>query len=250
MALPRAASAAGGGEQNAAERVKLLKRSSGAGASPPAAAASPLPSPRPSPRPRVCKPDPRRVRPGSGTDEEVLVGRRVREPVTSTRFREGTVESRDALTGRYTVRYDDPALPPRTGLSGAAVRGIALPKNAPKQSRIIELPPHPICKSGGTSGGACRRSASPPPKAKSAKKAKAEAPSPPPPRSSAKRGSGSGAAATPAKASAKAPGSVEAFLRSIDPPLSQARPAFAMMDEHFGCAHVLTRYPPRSCPPA
>ena len=206
---------------SAAERVKLLKRS-GSGSGNGGAAPSLAPS-RPAGAPRVRKPDLRRVKasPPVAPAHESYVGRRVREPVTSTRFREGRVVARDAASGTYSVRYDDPALPLRTGLSKAEVVAIALPRGAPKQSRTVELPTH--AKASPTK----RRDAKPSPP-----KAKAKAPAKSPKSATKRRRSGDGddkeeeAAPKAAKAgNPSSPASVEAFLRSIQPPLSQARPS-------------------------
>ena len=172
------------------------------------------------------KPDLRRVRPAapprpSSSPGESLVGRRVREPVTSTRFREGTVAARDAETRLYTVRYDDAALPLRTGVTTAEVLAIALPKGERKASRIIVLPAHPIkrrdaqtpsppkAKAKAESGGAkrCRSDVAEKAEKEDAKPAKVAKPS--------------------KSAKAAPPGSVEAFIRSIQPPLAQVRPSCA-----------------------
>jgi hypothetical protein len=197
---------AAAGDLSAAERVKLLKRN-GSGL------AAPMPADGPAPRVRNRAAEPRRVAsappPEAPRSRESLVGCRVREPLTSTRFREGVVECRDAATGTYAVRYDDPAVALRTGVSLADVRAIALPKSETKtKARFVDPPKHTASKRR-------ERDATPPPP-------KAKAKAAPEPSASKKRRSSDD---EPAGKAGKAPASVEAFLRSIQPPLSQVRPS-------------------------
>ena len=220
---------AAAGDLSAAERVKLLRRS-GSGLAAPSLADGP------SPRVRNRAPDQRRVRvasapaPEAPRSRESLVGCRVREPLTSTRFREGTVECRDAATGTYSVRYDDPAVALRTGMSLADVRAIAMQKADAKKSRLLELPPIPVVH---TAGKRRERDASPSPP-----KAKAKA-APQPSVSKKRRSSGDEQPAKAAKTAKTSPASVEAFLRSIELPLSKVR---ASAKRAYASFSPLTRF--------